>query len=71
MIYLIWIGAALSVAGLCGVVWSIVAVSRARRSGLADAELRLQIGRMMPVNLASFFAAMLGLMMVMVGVLLT
>ena len=67
---LIWAGAILSLIGLCGVVYSIVGVSRAKKAKLPDAELRARIGAMMPVNLASFFAAMLGLMMVLVGTLL-
>ncbi len=71
MTYLIWVGVVVSVIGLCGVIYSVVAVARAKRSGMNDADLRTQIGRMMPVNLASFFSAMLGLMMVVVGVLLS
>ncbi|SEM51759.1 hypothetical protein SAMN04488003_101393 [Loktanella fryxellensis] len=71
MTVLIWVGAAISVLGLAGVVWSIVGVARARRQGLDDAALRARIGRMMPVNLASFMSAMLGLMMVLVGVILS
>lgn len=71
MTYLIWAGAFLSIAGLAGVLYSIVGVSRARRAGLSDADLRARIAAMMPVNLAAFFAAMLGLMMVLVGVLLS
>ena len=71
MIYLIWIGALLSLVGLAGVLYSIVGVTRARRAGLSDADLRARISKMMPVNLGAFFAAMLGLMMVLVGVLLS
>lgn len=71
MTVLIWVGAAISVLGLAGVVWSIVAVARARRQGLDDAALRAQVSRMMPVNLAAFMSAMLGLMMVLVGVILS
>jgi hypothetical protein len=37
---------------------------------LDDEALRAQIAKQMPINLAAFFSAMLGLMMVVVGVLL-
>ena len=70
MTFLIWIGAIISVLGLEGVVYSVTAVIRARRAGLDDAALRVRIAQMMPVNLAAFLAAMLGLLMVLVGVLL-
>ena len=70
MTILVWAGAILSLIGLCGVVYSIVQVSRAKKANLPDAELRSRVGAMMPVNLGSFFAAMLGLMMVLVGTLL-
>ena len=70
MTYLIWTGAALSLLGLCGVLYAVVAVLRARTRGLDDAALRVRVAQMMPVNLASFLLAVLGLMMVVVGVLL-
>lgn len=70
MTFLIWIGTIISVLGLAGVVYSVTAVIRARRAGLDDAALRVRIAQMMPVNLAAFLAAMLGLLMVLVGVLL-
>ena len=70
MTYLIWAGAALSVIGLCGVIYAVVTVLRARSRGLDDAALRAEVGRMLPVNLAAFLLAVLGLMMVVVGVLL-
>jgi hypothetical protein len=71
MTYLIWAGTVVSVLGLCGVIYSVVAVMHAKRGGLDDAALRAQIAKQMPVNLASFFSAMLGLMMVVVGILLS
>ena len=70
MIFLIWAGAIVSVLGLCGVLYSVTAVIRAKRAGLDDEALRAQIAKQMPINLAAFFSAMLGLMMVVVGVLL-
>ena len=67
---LVWIGAALTGLGLLGVIWSIVAVIRARREGLDDATLRARIGTILPLNLGALFVSMIGLMCVIVGVML-
>lgn len=66
----IWIGAALTVTGLIGIVYSIVTVVRAKRAGLPDAELRARLTRILPVNLIALFVSMIGLMAVIIGVML-
>lgn len=68
---LIWIGAAVTVLGFVGVVWSIVLVVRARRAGLDDAGLRQRLQRALPVNLGALLLSMLGLMLVVLGVVLS
>ena len=40
---IVWIGAALSVLGICGIIYSIVAVTRDKRANLPDEELRASI----------------------------
>ncbi len=65
---LIWAGAAVSLMGLAGIVWSIVAVARARRAGLDDAALRARLQRMVGVNMGALFVSVIGLMMVVLGV---
>jgi len=67
---IVWSGAALSVVGLCGILYSIVAVTKAKRAGLPDEELRARIARILPINLGALFISMIGLMAVVVGVLL-
>ncbi len=67
---LIWAGAAISLAGLIGILWSIVMVTRARRAGLPDEALRIQLRRGVAVNMAALFVSVIGLMMVVVGILL-
>lgn len=67
---LVWIGAAISALGLVGIIYSIVAVAKARKAELADEELRLRVSRILPINLGSLFLSVIGLMMVIVGVLL-
>jgi hypothetical protein len=67
---LVWIGAALSLAGLAGIAGCIVTVVRARRRVTADAELREVVRRVLPWNLGAFFLSMAGLVLVIVGVIL-
>ncbi|MBE0414389.1 hypothetical protein [Yoonia sp.] len=66
----IWIGAALSVIGMIGIVYSIVAVARAKRANLPDDALRARISRILPVNLIALFVSVIGLMAVIIGVIL-
>jgi hypothetical protein len=68
---LIWIGAAVTVLGFVGVVWSIVLVMRARRAGLDDAGLRQRLQTALPVNVGALLLSMLGLMLVVLGVVLS
>ena len=67
---LIWIGTAMSIAGLLGLLWCIFRVWRARRSNLSDQELRDALRRVMPLNMGALLLSALGLMMVIAGIML-
>jgi hypothetical protein len=64
----VWVGAVLSVIGLSGIVYSIVAVTKAKRANLSDEELRARVSTIMPINLGALLVSMIGLMAVVVGV---
>ena len=68
---LIWVGAVISVLGMCGIIYSVIIVIRARRANLADEELRARIGKVLPINLGALFLSTIGLMMVIVGIILS
>lgn len=71
MEWLVWIGAAVTLAGLAGLIASVVMVRRARRSAAGDdAALRAALARVIPVNLGALLLSALGLTMVVVGLLL-
>lgn len=70
MPFLIPIGAALSLAGGAGLIWCIVRAVQARRAGLADADLRARLQRLVAVNLGALGVSALGLMLVVIGILL-
>lgn len=71
MSYILPIGITLTVLGLAGIVWTIVAVARARRSGLDDEALRGRMQRILPVNIAALMMSLMGLGAVVVATILT
>jgi len=67
---LIWIGAAMTLAGLAGIIWCIVTVMRARRAGMEDSALKAVLQRVVAVNLGAFGLSALGLGLVAAGLFL-
>ncbi|MEL6886775.1 MAG: hypothetical protein AAFP87_19865 [Pseudomonadota bacterium] len=67
---LVWAGASFTVLGLAGLIWCVVTVWRARRSGLPDEEMRAVMTRVLPRNLGAVFVSVIGLMLVIVGIFL-
>lgn len=67
---LIWVGAALTLAGLAGLVWCIVRVARVRGKGLSDAALKAEVQKVLPINVGALGLSGIGLMLVVVGVFL-
>ncbi|WP_424833864.1 hypothetical protein [Ruegeria sp.] len=65
---IVWGGAALSVAGLAGLVWCILRVMKARKAGLPDDELRATVQGVLPWNMGALFLSVIGLMMVILGI---
>lgn len=70
MAAMIWSGAALTLAGVAGLVWCVVLALRAKRSGLEDAAMRAALQRVVVLNLGALALSGLGLMLVVVGVIL-
>ena len=70
MEFLIWIGAAVTLVGLAIIVWSILAILKAKRAGLSDEELRARLQKAVTLNMGAFFVSAIGLIMVVAGILL-
>lgn len=70
MDWLIWTGAAVSFAGLLGLVWCILRVWRARRADMSDEELRDVVRQTVPLNMGALMLSVLGLMAVIMGIFL-
>lgn len=70
MHYVIWVGAAITVLGLLGLLYCIFLVMRARRAGLGDDQMRAAMQGALIWNMAALALSGLGLMMVVLGVIL-
>lgn len=69
--WIVGVGTVFSICGLVGILYSALLVNRARRDGLDDTALRDRLTKLLPLNIGSLLLAILGLMMVIVGVLLS
>ncbi len=67
---LIWTGAAVSLLGMAGIIYCVVAVSRAKRQQLDDETMRAKLQKVVAWNLGSLAVSSLGLMMVILGIFL-
>lgn len=67
---LVWIGAAISLAGVLALVWCIVYVLKLRRAELDETTMRARMQKAVIINFAALAISTLGLMMVVVGIFL-
>lgn len=70
MEHLIWIGSAITILGLAGLVWCVLKALAARRAGLSDEAMRLALQRVVLVNMGALALSALGLVVVVAGILL-
>jgi hypothetical protein len=70
MDWLIWIGAALTLAGVAGLVACIVIALRARRAGLTGAAMQARLQRVVALNMAALGLSGIGLALVVAGIFL-
>ena len=67
---LVWIGSILSLLGLVGLLWCIKTVLRAKKAAVSDEELRMNLQKVVPFNMAALFLSAIGLMLVVLGIML-
>lgn len=70
MEWLVWIGAALTLAGLVGILWCIAKVRSAKKAGMSNDALQAVVQKVVLVNLAAFGLSALGLGAVTAGLIL-
>ncbi|QXT38132.1 hypothetical protein [Gymnodinialimonas ceratoperidinii] len=68
--WLVLIGSALAVIGLCLLGYCIYQAIKAKRSGLDDAAMRLRLQKIVAINMGALLLSVLGLMSVVLGVFL-
>lgn len=67
---LIWIGSAVTLAGIIAILWCVIKVLSARKANLDDVELRRRLAKVLPVNMAALALSVIGLVTVVIGVAL-
>ncbi len=67
---LVWIGAAISLIGVAGLVWCVLAATRARRENLDEEAMKSRLHMLVAWNMAALAVSAIGLMMVVIGILL-
>lgn len=70
MEWLVYGGACLSAVGLAGIIWSILAVARAKRSGEDGEALKMRMQSILPINIGALMLSILGLGAVTIGLIL-
>lgn len=70
MDWLIWTGAAVSVAGIAVLFWCIVLARRSRAPGLTDDQRRDILQKVVMLNVGALAVSALGLMLVVAGITL-
>ena len=70
MQYLIPVGSALTVAGLAILMYCIFRISKARKLGLSDDDMRAVLQAVVPMNLGALLLSGIGLMLVVLGIIL-
>jgi len=67
---MIWIGSALTLLGVLGLLWCIKLVMGIKKRALPEAETRAGLQRVVALNMAALAVSGIGLMLVVVGVIL-
>ena len=70
MDWLIWVGACVSFTGLGGLIYCISRVWKARRAGMDEEGLRIELQKVIPINTGALFLSIIGLMIVVIGIFL-
>lgn len=70
MAYLIPIGAVVTLIGLALLIYCILKISRARKAGMDDDQMRALLQSIVPMNLGALSLSGLGLMIVVLGIIL-
>ncbi len=68
--WMILAGAALTLIGVIGLLWCVIAALRARRASLPEEQMRAKLQGLVAINFAALGISAIGLGLVVVGILL-
>jgi hypothetical protein len=68
---MIWAGAAMTLIGVAGLAYCVIRTLRARRAGLGADAMRVELQRVIAINMAALGISALGLAAVVAGILLS
>ncbi len=68
MARLIWVGAAIAMVGIIGLLYCATQAMRLRKAGLSDADLRTKLQRLVAYNFGALGVAVIGLMTLVLGI---
>jgi len=67
---LVWSGTLVSLLGLAGLVYCVMRALRVRRAGLPEEAARMELQRVVVINMGALALSALGLILVVLGTLL-
>jgi len=68
---LIWTGTVISLAGIAGLLWCVRSALKARREQLEGEAMKARLQRVVYMNMGALFVSAIGLMLVVLGVMLS
>ncbi|MEM9844287.1 MAG: hypothetical protein AAF965_05765 [Pseudomonadota bacterium] len=71
MTILIWLGASVTLGGLALLVWCIIKLFQLRRAGHDEDAMKASMQRLVPLNTGALLLSVLGLMLVVLGIVLS
>ena len=71
MEWLVWTGTGITLLGCAGLILSVILIARIRAENLEDQAMRERLNKVIPVNLGALLCAAFGLMVVIIGLVLS
>ncbi|QMU58137.1 MAG: hypothetical protein GKR98_07965 [Boseongicola sp.] len=68
---LIWVGTALALLGVAGLVYCVLIALKAKKEGLEGAALQTRLQKVVALNMAALGISAIGLMCVVLGIFLS
>lgn len=71
MEWLVWVGVALTLAGVALLIYCVLSALKTRKDGISEEEQRAMLQRLVPLNMLALMTSAMGLGAVTVGIILS